>query len=375
MNARCLGPLLTGWVAGWLIAGRRVDVLVPIPAARASITVVVPARNEARRLPNLLSRLAAEPGEPLEVLVVDDASIDCTAEVARQFGASVLRVDPPDGWMGKSYACWEGACRARGEILVFLDADTEPAAGAVAALATLAAQDDGLVSVQPWHRTERAYEWLSACCNLVAVLGSGTGRSSPRRRWWRRPMAFGPALAMRTATYFRVGGHSAVRDSITEDLALARQVDAAGMPVHVRLGGESLRFRMYPDGIGQLVEGWTKNLAVGAAATPPLRLLAVTAWVAGALGAALTLGRAGWRAAGERQPPRRDLALASLVYVMFVVQTRLLLRRVGGFGPASAFYPVPLGAFVALWTRSALLVRVRRRVTWRGRGITLDRSR
>ncbi len=90
-----------------------------------SLSVIIPARNEAHNLPTLLGSLAAQSVRPCEILVVDDGSTDRTAEVARELGARVIASEPlPEGWRGKTWACHQGAQAATGELLCFVDADT-----------------------------------------------------------------------------------------------------------------------------------------------------------------------------------------------------------------------------------------------------------
>jgi 4,4'-diaponeurosporenoate glycosyltransferase len=363
------GVLIAGWLLGWVLAGRRRTLAAAAPPG-GSVSVVVPARDEADRLPALLRRLAGE--RHREVLVVDDGSTDATAAVARRGGAMVIAAARPPGWSGKAAACWAGARAARGEVLVFLDADVEPAPGAVAALAAAASATGGLVSAHPVHRAGRGYERLSAGPGLVALLGAGTG-DRPRLRWWRAPMAFGPALAVPAAAYHRMGGHRAGRAAGADDLALAAAADRAGVPVRSVLGGPLLAYRMYPGGPGQLVEGWTKNLATGGAATPPLRLAAVALWVTAMLLAALGLAGAGL-AHGRAGVGAGPAAAAGGAYLLFAAQFHLLARRIGRFGWAGALFPLPVLAFVALFARSAALTFGRGRVRWRGRVLDLRRA-
>lgn len=338
--------------------GREVGTLGPT-------TVIVPARNEAQRLPRLLQALGRAPSDGLEVIVVDDRSSDDTAQIARAAGAQVLTVDPPTGWTGKSWACHCGARAATGEVLVFLDADTEPTPEGLAALVATA-QQGYLVSALPRQRIERPYERLSAGPALISVLGAGTG-SPPRHPWWRRPVAYGPALALTAANYRRIGGHAVVRSSVIEDLALARAADQAGVPVVSALGGDLLGYRMYPEGVGSLVEGWSKNLAGGSSVIPPLRLAASILWVAAALHAAST-GILALAAPG--QGAARVAALVG--YVAFAAQVGVVLRRIGRFGVlTTVLYPLILIGFVALFARSAVLTHVRRSVTWRGRQVPI----
>ena len=124
-----IGPLIAaGWVAGWLAAGR----VHRLPAADGdggaawsgpSVSVVVPIRDEAARLPALLGALTADGRSDVEMIVVDDGSSDGSGDLARRAGATVIEVGPPPGWTGKAWACWQGALRASGDVLVFLDAD------------------------------------------------------------------------------------------------------------------------------------------------------------------------------------------------------------------------------------------------------------
>jgi 4,4'-diaponeurosporenoate glycosyltransferase len=257
---------------------------------------------------------------------------------------------PPPGWTGKAWACSTGAATATGQVLVFFDADVEPTRAGVEALVAAAIATNGLVSAQPSHRVERWYERASAGPALVTLLGAGTGAASSSD-WWRGNIAFGPAIAIDRGVYRSFGGHAAVRAAVDDDLAMARAASDAGVPVVALLSGPLLRYRMYPGGVAQLFEGWTKNLAIGAGAIPPTRLIACIVWVTAALSA----------------------PFAGLVaYLAFAAQTHLVLRRAGRFGVVtSLLYPVALAVFVAMFAWSAFSVVTRRRVRWRGRDISV----
>jgi 4,4'-diaponeurosporenoate glycosyltransferase len=359
MNSVVVAATVAGWCAGWLV-GRARRLPPPPPAAPPfTISVIVPARNEAARLTTLLDSL--DPGD-LDIIVVDDSSSDDTAAIARAAGASVIRAEPPPGWTGKAFACWQGARAAKGEILVFVDADVEATVAGVIALAGQAASTKGLVSLQPFHRVERLYEQASAIPNLVAVMGAGTG-ARDHRRWWRRPAAFGMVLAIPRAAYFETGGHEAVRGAVAEDLALARVVDRYDVSVSAWCGADGLRVRMYGEGPRQLFEGWRKNLATGASSVPPLRLLCVVAWVTALTQAsALVLLEPG---------------LVSLViYGAFVAQTALLAGRVGGFRPGVILaLPLLVLSFLVIFAASAYATVTGRDVTWRGRTVATRPAR
>ena len=387
---------VSGWLVGWVLLGRprRVADLrrtLPEPAdhqAPRTMTravgggfdIVIPARDEADVIGLLLSDLAPLTGTGTRVLVVDDHSSDGTAQVADAFdGVEVVSApELPAGWTGKSWACHSGVAalgaaenlttdpgllgRTEGRGLVFLDADVRlgtPAATGPEVLELLVRhqrESGGLVSVQPWHETVFPYERLSALFNVLAIMGTAmSSRRGPTG-------AFGPVLVTSRAEYRQVGGHESVAGEVVEDLAIAERYRSASLAVELFEGARDIRFRMYPHGLGQLVEGWTKNFATGAGSTRPLRLLGAVLWIAG-MGSGAVAVVDGLR--GEL-PLWAGIAL----YVAFVVQLRQMFRQVGRFGVMAAWsYPVLLAFFLTVFVRSLWSSHVRHSVRWRGRAI------
>ena len=345
------------------------------PSGRAdTVSVIIPARNESATLPMLLASLQCLTTAPREVLVVDDCSDDGTSEVAHAGGATVIQATtPPPGWTGKAWACHQGVAAASGSTLLFLDADTTFEPDALDGLLTLLDQEGGLVSAQPYHRAVQAYEQLSAYFNVMSLLACG----AVARRRPRHPMAFGPVLLTSREDYERAGGHSVVRAEVLDDARLAAAYDRADMPVRCVLGGQAVRMRMYPGGPRQRVEGWTKNIASGAAAAARWSALAAGLWVAShwavTVGAVLSVVAVvhGGPVPLVQGPP----ALWVAGWLGVTLQLRAMLRRVGSFRWWTwALFPVPLLAFSLLFARSVLLTSVRREVTWRGRPIATGRS-
>lgn len=315
--------------------------------------MVVPARNEADRLPDLLRDITAQTLAPAELVVVDDGSTDDTAALAAAGGAVVIRgAEPPPGWAGKPWACQQGADASTAAVLVFLDADVRLAPGALAAVVAAMGPDGGLRSVVPTHRMGRLVEHLSLMPNVVSVMGSGAALPRPSVS----PTAFGPCLVTSRADYDRIGGHRRVAGSVLDDVDLGRAYRADGLPVVV-LGGHGLvGYRMYPAGLRPLVEGWTKNLAGGAGRIPVARAVAVALWVAAVLTGTLAL------ASGPT---------GLLAYGAVAVQLEVLSRRVAdprrGVGLT---HPVLAAAFVLLFL-GALVKTATGRARWRGRTVAL----
>ena len=358
---------IAGWLAGWWALGRPTDLGDGEPPAARRRTpdgptnVVIPARNETASLGRLLSDLRRESADAnVRVVVVDDSSEDDTAAIARGAdGVELVTAPPlPSGWAGKCWACDRGVAAldpSGDDLLLLVDADVRLHDGALRALRDEHRRSGGLVSVQPWHDTVRPYEQLSALFNVVALMGVGAGGSSPSG-------AFGPVLVTTRSDYDTVGGHAAVRGEVVEDLALARRYDAAELPVTVRTGGELVSFRMYPTGLRDLVDGWTKNFALGAGATPLLRLAAIVLWIT-AIGSSSV-------AVLDAALGRTSAALAVTAYLLVAAQLAVMFRRVGRFGLVTALcHPVLVVCFVAVFVRSLWCTHVRRSVAWRGRTI------
>lgn len=358
-----LALVVTTLLVRRLYAGARV---VRAGAGTGEVSVVVPARDEEASLPALLDSLAAQQPAAYEVVVVDDGSRDATARIGTDAGATVVALDgPPEGWTGKAWACQQGAATADGDLLLFLDADTTLAQGALGALlAEHEREGSGLLSVQPFHAVQRPYEHLSAYPNVVSMLASDVAAQ-------RRPMAFGPCLLTTRAAYEKAGGHAAVRAEVLDDVALARAYARAGLPVRCLVGGEQVRMRMYPSGLRQLVEGWTKNISSGAGAAAPAASVAVVAWVA--VHHAVAVGAVQWALTDRSWLPG---LLWLVAWVGVALGLRLVLRRLGSFAWWTwVLFPVPLLFFDLVFTRSALLTAVRGSVRWRGRSVRTERGR
>ncbi|GAA1447669.1 glycosyltransferase family A protein [Mycobacterium cookii] len=364
--------------ARWLLADLRTPPRgLAAPPSSTRVSVVVPARDEALTLPDLLASLAALDTPVREVVVVDDDSRDATAEVARAAGARVVPAGrPPAGWTGKAWACHVGADVTDGDLLLFLDADTVLAPDALSGLLDLHAGSGGLVSVQPYHRVVRPHEQLSAWFNVVAVMASAAFVGPRTAGRPRVPMAFGPCLLTSRVDLAVAGGHAAVRSAILDDAALAAAYDRAGLPVVCAAGGTSVQMRSYPEGLGQLAAGWTKNIASGAStAWLPAALgtgLFVSVHHAVAVGAMLTLLDATAGVGGTLVGGHAAVWVAA--YVALTWQLRAVLLRLGSFRWWTwALTPVSLLAFDLVFARSAVLSGVRRSVTWRGRDVDLRR--
>jgi chlorobactene glucosyltransferase len=264
------------------------------------VSLLVPARDEAENLRETLPGLLAVAAEGIEVLVLDDASSDGTARLLaaaeRESGGGLRRIagEPlPAGWLGKSWACHQLARAAGGEVLVFCDADVAVRPEAVRrTVGALLAADAGALTALPRHRlgtlAERAVVPLVALLPVLALLPLSL---VPRTRAPALSMANGQWIAFTRAAYRASGGHERVRGEVVEDVALARNVKAAGHRLRVVLSTSLLGVRMYRGGAA-LRDGFGKNLYALAGGRPGsflvalavFLLTAVFPWAAAALG-------------------------------------------------------------------------------------------
>jgi glycosyltransferase involved in cell wall biosynthesis len=232
------------------------------------LSVIVPARNEADVLGQCLESLLAQSvdgfalNEEWELLVVDDGSTDGTRSIAQGFPqVKLLDPDPlPPKWTGKANAVWTGAQAARGEWLLFTDADTLHTPGNLER-ALHEAQHAEVVMLSYSPRQLVTGFWQRALMPLIfselALTYPPQKVSDPSSRV---AAANGQFLLIERSAYFQVGGHRAVAGSLLEDVDLALLLKRRKFPIRFRYAPDALSTRMYRS-LGAMIEGWTKNLA------------------------------------------------------------------------------------------------------------------
>ena len=242
----------------------RISILTPIPVrARPEVSIIVPARNEEASLGDCLQSLLTQAGVRYEIIVVDDGSTDRTRAIAESC-SNVRVISPgllPKGWTGKNNAVVAGAAIARGEWLLFTDADTVHLPGSLArALAEAKEHGVDMLSYSP-EQIAGSFAEKAVMPMVFAELAAEYPPARVRDESSEIVAANGQYLLVRRARYELAGGHAAVAREILEDVALAKTFRRAGLRVYFRYGGDAVCTRMYRNW-GQLREGWTKNLAL-----------------------------------------------------------------------------------------------------------------
>lgn len=240
---------------------RRAAPLAPdlgVPAR--SISVVVPARDEERRIGPLLQALAVDP-QVHEVLVVDDQSSDGTVALAASLGATVVPGAPlPSGWVGKPWALQQGLEAATGHWLVTLDADVVPAPGLLGALVAEAeASGTDLLTAGGCFVCDTPGQRMLHPAMLVTLVYRFGPPGTRHRPSADRVQANGQCTLVRRAALLASGGFAPVGGNLTDDVALARHLTRRGWQVAFADGSRLLEVRMHEDG-ADVWRSWGRSL-------------------------------------------------------------------------------------------------------------------
>jgi chlorobactene glucosyltransferase len=346
----------------------------PAQAAAPLVSIIVPARNEAVNISPCVASLLNTQYPDIEIIVVDDGSTDGTGDIVRilaDHAAGRLRLiegEPlPAGWLGKPWACWQGYRQARGDLLLFTDADTRHDDALLGhAVGALQRQQADMVTVLPRQLMLGFWERLILphIFSIIFMRYHDLKRVN-RTRNPQDVIANGQFILLRREAYEALGGHEALRSEVVEDQRLAQRVVGSGRRIFVAHAHDIMDTRMYRSFTG-IVEGWTKNLARGSRAASPRWISPAVPWLIALYVVAVWV-----------LPPLVLLsaAISSLVSgtafvwslwatafsLLFWVSMALWLRI-----PPAYAVAYPLGAVVAAWlfVRSALRGS---RVAWKGR--------
>jgi len=325
---------------------------------RATLSLLIPARNEIENLPPLLERLAPQLREGVECWVCDDGSDDGTTEWlernAARMGVKWFRSAPrPDDWVGKNWACYQLATRAQGDWLLFLDADLRCGSGFVEAMRSYLTRTDAqLVSAIP------AFTPVSLPVALLKLmvpfsvftllpLSLAEGRPNPAFAF-----ANGQVIAFRRADYARWLPHFFVRDAVLEDVALAALVKRHRGIVRLLDARGCLTVSMYPT-LEDAINGFAKN-AVAICRTVPMAMFV------GLMLALVYLVPLGMLTIAEQRAQATAAVLGAVVIFGLSARVVGLPFRLGLFYPLSVLLGLfTLGRSVVWHRRGAIL--------WKGR--------
>jgi GT2 family glycosyltransferase len=335
----------------------------PTPEPLPRVSVVIAACNEELDLPATLDGVLAQDYPDLEVLVVEDRSTDRTVEVIDARAPRVRRVNPPplpDGWVGKSWACWNGAAAATGEWILFMDADVRLNPAAVRTTVEWALREHAdLATIAPKVEMRSFWERLVLPFYIQVVL---TYFRTPHvnRPNSKTAMANGQFWLTPRATYRAIGGHEATRSILLEDIALARRYRAAGRALRVAWAPHLAETRMYRNR-HEMFEGLLKN--VHGTEFSALRLVGSVAGLVG-----LFLLPLGLLPLGLLTGSFALTVMGAILYGALFGKHVVFARAVGSPAAYGLLYPVAVSYYVVLLVTSLGRGLRGKPVTWKGRG-------
>ncbi len=369
----------TAEVAAWAVALlwciRTADVVLSLPAVvrldlfdwdiapqgAATLTVVVPARDEAKHIGATLEALMQSDYARMRVLAMDDRSTDGTGAVMDSFAARFperLRVihieDLPEGWLGKTHALALATDSSESDYLLYTDADVlfSPSVLRRAMAYAEASEADHLV-VLPTMQVKARGEGI--VLGFFQVLGLWASRPwKVEDELARRDVVgVGAFNLVRRDALSELGGWAPQRLAVIEDITLGRRMKAAGMKQRIAFA-PGLVLVHWAAGARGLMRVMRKNL-FSAFNFNPLLLLAACAWImvfclAPALG--LLWGRT---------------VAPSLIVMCCIAATYRTVGTVSGID-ARYGWLYPLGALAFVWAMLRSMATVVRQggVEWRG---------
>jgi chlorobactene glucosyltransferase len=378
---------LGGIITHWIHSQHHIDILVPTSPPPTSlnlplISIIVPARNEARNIRRCIEALQSQTYSNLELIVVDDGSTDATPEILKDLQTStqnfpqgdsnpaltiIAGSELPPGWAGKPHALYQGYQASQGEWLCFIDADTYANPDLIASTfqaANLLSAD--LLTILTYQ--ELGSFWEKAILPLVFTALS-VGFPAERVNDPQKPdaIANGQFILIRRQVYQAVGGHEAVRDQIAEDRALAALVKGMDFRLVLADGRQLAYTRMYTS-LPEIWEGWVKNIYLGMQDRLWLLILGAMIGLVAALALPLwTILSFAWAVLGNGWIAA-FVAAESLALWGYLVYNRYQVNHDMGI---SFWYALtlPLGAlvFTAMMLTSAYRVISGKGVTWKGR--------
>jgi len=237
------------------------------PTPTPMVSVLIPARNESRIIQQTVEKLLAQTYPNFELIVLNDNSTDRTGQVLDDINDARLSVITgkllPSGWMGKSWACHQLAQVAKGDILIFTDADVQWTPNALnAVIAQMQQVDTDLFTVWSTQQTVTPAERLTVPLMAFAILTYLPTFMTHYSPFSMFAAANGQCMVWKRDTYEAIGGHEAVANNVLDDVTMARITKKAGYRLRMADGNKLISCRMY-DGWTSVRDGFAKNILAG----------------------------------------------------------------------------------------------------------------
>jgi chlorobactene glucosyltransferase len=336
------------------------------------VSVCVPARDEERGIRACLESLLKQDYPEFEVIVVNDHSTDHTGELIRELAGKDSRLisldgeELPKGWLGKPFALHQAFQKAKGELLLFTDADPvfEPNA---LRTAIFTMQERKLDALTLMPKAEFGSFWERAVQPVIfGFIGSLTRFGKVNSPDHKSAMGFGAFLMFKRSAYEAIGGHEGGKADVLEDVLIAKRLKKAGFKLLVADAKRLFSIRMYY-GFSEIWIGWRKNMFLAMKRSVSRALYYVFMVLAFVLTPYLVLG---WN-----MMVGSDLLWigVSLFGVGMVSAATIKTCDELGLGRINAcLFPIGAVVMAAIMINSMIQVLIFSRTEWRGRVYSVE---
>lgn len=324
------------------------------------VSVLIPARNEEKHILDILSDLLSQDYQNIEIIVFDDLSTDSTAVIVSSMSEKDNRIrivhscGLPDGWLGKNYACHELAKQAKGDYLLFLDADVRVGKDLISRTIHFAKKNNlGLLSIFPKQQMLSSGEWVT-----VPVMNSVLITLLPlilvkKSKFTSLSAANGQFMLFNSVVYKRNLPHEKLKHNMVEDIAIARFFKQQKVKIACLAGNESISCRMYT-GFNEAVNGFSKNVI---SFFGDSFLVAILFWLVTTFGFLLV-----WFGLSFRY---------MLFYLLIVVSTKVVVSIVSKQNVLmNLIFHLPQQVSMGLFMYKALISKFNKKYEWKGRNIS-----
>jgi len=230
------------------------------------VSVLIPARNEEKNIDNILNDLLHQDYHNIEIIVFNDQSTDKTEEIIADFTRKDSRIKLvssnglPDGWLGKNYACFSLSKQAKGNFLLFLDADVRISNDIIInSISHSIKHNLGLLSIFPKQIMKTFGERITVP-NMNYILLTLLPLILVRKSTFSSlSAANGQFMLFNSSIYFDTNPHELMKADKVEDIEIARYFKNKNIPVACLTGNDTIKCRMY-EGFIEAVNGFSKNV-------------------------------------------------------------------------------------------------------------------
>ncbi|MBD3190796.1 MAG: glycosyltransferase [Candidatus Heimdallarchaeota archaeon] len=335
------------------------------------VSIIVPTFNEEANIVNCLESLCSLDYPHYEIILSDGGSTDKTVKLAQPLvDYTLVDSNLPEGWIGKNWGCHVASKIAKGELLLFTDADTTHKPDSLKKTVSMLKQKNaGLLTMLPYQELEKWWESIVPIYFFLSHLVAGGLKSINDPKQKDSFLGIGQYLLFTRKAYDTIGGHERIKGSIIEDFAFARITKVQLSSLYVMESNRLVSTQMYPDSIKQCWTGWKKCLYAGTKLTPGRKITITIVFVLWGIFApvavVLSTLYGSWLA----------IVIATGSYILFPFILWTYWREKGRhYWITYVFFPLLLLVFIIAMITSTFELLFTKTTTWRGRKYSPDLS-